>query len=110
VLAEDRAYSFNRGMEPKSTSGTKSGAPVEIWLTQQGNGMQIACMVVEDDESTRAIDVKAWSMRGAQREVTGWLKRQGYHPAGRWLAEGSKGLETVRHFRKPAGAVGNSPP
>lgn len=101
---------FNRRMETKSISGTESGGPVEIWLTQQGNGMQIACMMVEDDESTRAIDVKAWSMRGAQREVTGWLRRQGYEPAGRWLPEGSKGLETVRQFRKPAGAVGNFPP
>ena len=89
-------------METKSSSGTKSGGPVEIWLRQQGNGMQIACMMVEDDESTRAIDVTAWSLRGAQREVTGQLKRQGYEPAGRWLAEDSEGLETVRHFRKPA--------
>jgi hypothetical protein len=97
-------------METRSTSDIKGGGPVEIWLTQQGNGMQIACMMVEDDESTRAIDVKAWSMRGAQREVTGWLRRQGYQPAGRWLAEGSKGLEAVRHFRKPAGAEGNCPP
>ena len=93
-------------METISTSGTKSGGPVEIWLTQQGNGMEIACMMVEDDESTRAIDVTSMSMRGAQREVTGWLKRQGYEPAGRWLAEGSKGLETIRHFRKPAARCG----
>lgn len=97
-------------MGTKRTDGTKGGGPVEIWLTQQGNGMEIACMMVEDDESTRAIDVKAWSMRGAQREVTGRLKALGYEPAGRWLAEGSQGLETVRHFRKPAGAVGNCPP
>ena len=73
-------------METKSSSGTKSGGPVEIWLIQQGNGLEIACMMVEDDESTRAIDVTSMSMRGAQREVTGWLKRQGYEPVGRWLA------------------------
>jgi len=49
--------------------------------------MAIACTVVREDESTTSLDVDSLSVRGAQREITGWLISQGYVPAGRWTQE-----------------------
>ena len=74
-----------------------ASSPVEIWLTQKN--MEITCMVVFDDETTESIEVESLSMRGAQREITGYLLGQGYEPSGRWSFE-QEG-ETVRQF-KPA--------
>ena len=39
------------------------------------------------DESTECLDLGAFSMRGAQPEVTGYLVSQGYEPSGRWEAQ-----------------------
>jgi hypothetical protein len=77
-------------------SDAKSEAgPVEIWLTQ--NNMEINCMVVREDESTTSLQVESLSMRGAQREITGYLIDQGYTPAGRW--EYPEDEESVRQFK-----------
>ena len=77
--------------------------PFEVWLSQRN--IQIHCMIVNDDETTEQLDVDSLSMRGAQREMTGWLLSQGYKPVGRWEAqEVSKeggDIETMRQF-KPA--------
>ena len=99
---------FNRAMDSKGTSGTKTARTREIWLTQQANGMGLSCMIVEEDESARAHEIESLSMRGGQREVTGLLKDEGWEPVGRWTAEDEEGLETMRAFRKPGGAAGDA--
>jgi len=78
---------FNRAMDSKGTSGTKTARTREIWLTQQANGMGLSCMIVEEDESARAHEIESLSMRGGQDE---------------------EGLETMRAFRKPGGAAGDA--
>lgn len=73
--------------------------PLEVWLRQDDTA--IVCTVVRDDESTYELDVDALSMRGAQREITGYLIDQGYEPTEEWQVEvaGASGpVETVRRF------------
>ncbi|MDQ4490731.1 hypothetical protein RBS60_11030 [Sinomonas sp. ASV486] len=73
--------------------------PIEVWLRDKAR-MGIECMVVFDDERTDVLDVESLSMRGAQRELTGWLKTFGYSPVGRWAAEDANGGETSRTFKR----------
>jgi hypothetical protein len=49
--------------------------------------MTVTCDVVHEDESTEGLRIVSLSMRGAQREITGWLLAQGYKPDGRWTTE-----------------------
>ena len=67
--------------------------------------MEINCMVVLEDESTQPQDIQSPSMRGAQREITGWLIGLGWEPAGRWevaeTADHHDAAEDVRQFRRP---------
>jgi hypothetical protein len=72
----------------------KPDGPIEVWLNQ--TNMEIGCMIVHEDESTEAEGVEALSIRGAQREITGWLIDQGFKPAGRWETEAEG--EVVRRF------------
>jgi hypothetical protein len=80
-------------------------SPIEVWLSQAH--MEITCTVVLEDESTSTLDVKSLSMRGAQREMTGYLIAQGYSPVGPWEAEahsddgygGKEAVETSRKFK-----------
>ena len=76
-------------------------APVEVWLTQ--TNMKVTCRIVYEDESTDERDVDSLSIRGAQREWTGYLIKQGYEPAGRWEnetdGEAENYVETSRKFR-----------
>lgn len=85
--------------------------PIEVWLSQPN--LQVSCRAVYEDERTATLDVDALSMRGAQREVTGFLIERGYTPAGRWeierLLEGDRegvAAETSRRF-KPGSSVRN---
>ena len=97
----DRAEAERRGLAPKTRSA------IEVWLTQKN--IEITCMVVYEDEHTENLDVDSLSMRGAQREMTGYFKKQGYEPVGRW-EDGDPALagevvidagpqETFRRFR-----------
>lgn len=90
---EDRAEAQKRGL-----IGSKS--PIEVWLTKANIG--ITCRVVHEDESTEELQVDSLSMRGAQREMTGYFKRLGYEPAGRWetehAGEADDSEETFRRF------------
>lgn len=61
---------------------TRCAGPIEVWLRQVN--MEVACTVVNEDESTARYDVDSLSLRGAQREMTGYLISQGYEPVGRW--------------------------
>lgn len=80
--------------------------PIEVWLSQEN--LKIHCTVVKEDEQTYTIEVGSLSMRGAQREITGHLIREGYKPVGRWDTETSdpagSAIETHRKF-----AVRNEP-
>lgn len=79
-------------------------SPIEVWLTQQN--MAVACNVVHEDETTREYGVDSLSMRGAQREITGYLLGEGYEPVGRWEIEArdtdTTPIETVRRFKLKA--------
>lgn len=75
-------------------------SPIEVWLSQKN--MQVSCTVVYEDESTEGLDVDSLSLRGAQREMTGWLISHGYKPVGRWETEHEDGNgwgETSRKFK-----------
>jgi hypothetical protein len=91
------------------TKNEKAG-PIEVWLSK--NNLEVTCRMVREDETTATLDVDSLSMRGAQREITGWLISQGYTPAGRWeIEETASGIESlgtiecVRHFKAPNGAA-----
>lgn len=81
---------------------TKKG-PIEVWLSQVN--LTVNCTVVQEDESTSTLDVDSLSMRGAQREITGYLIGQGYRPDGRWEQEAGdedgSPIEAMRRFRAP---------
>jgi hypothetical protein len=84
---------------------TDKPSPIEVWLTQKN--IEVTCMIVHEDETTTSIDVESLSMRGAQREITGWLIADGYTPVGRWETQetnpGNFGAvevaETMRRFK-----------
>jgi hypothetical protein len=64
--------------------------------------MAVSCLISFEDETTQGIEVEALSMRGAQRELTGFLIDRGYSPVGRWEAgepDDDEAAETVRMFR-----------
>ncbi len=75
---------------------TRCAGPIEVWLRHVN--MEVACTVVHEDESTHRYDVDSLSLRGAQREMTGYFISQGYEPVGRWEVEGLA-EETVRRFK-----------
>ncbi len=64
--------------------------------------LSMTCTVVHD-ESTESLDVDVFSMRGARREITGYLIGQGYEPPGRWETQrfdAERGsVEAVRNFK-----------
>jgi hypothetical protein len=78
-------------------------SPIEVWLSQAS--MKVRCTVVLEDETTSTLDVNSLSMRGAQKEMTGYLIEHGYTPIGDWEVEadsdnGDGGRETVEASRK----------
>ena len=88
-------------------SDTKERRPtaIEVWLSKPN--IEITCAIVHDDETTTSLSVDSLSMRGAQREITGYLISKGYVPAGRWETEhtgsdgyvGTETLECARQFK-----------
>jgi hypothetical protein len=79
-------------------------SPIEVWLSKRN--MEIKCMVVREDESVDTIEVDSLSMRGAQREITGWFVSEGYKPVGRWEGEEADtdgfDIESKRQFKLAA--------
>lgn len=78
-------------------------SPIEVWLSLANQ--EVTCIVVLEDERTSTFDVNSRSMRGAQREITGYLIAHGYTPIGDWEAEadsddGYGGKQTVEASRK----------
>lgn len=72
--------------------------PIEVWLRQ--DNMKVHCWIVYEDERTdEDIPISSLSMRGGQREITGYLLAEGYEAVGRWSAEDEHGAETSRKFR-----------
>lgn len=87
-----------------NTTDTKL-TPIEVWLSQRN--MAVTCRVVHEDETTVELEVVSLSVRGAQREITGYLIDQGYAPVGRWESfspDEESPIETVRKFRPFASA------
>ena len=75
--------------------------PVEVVLTKAN--MEVHCRVAREDESTYEVPIDSLSMRGAQREITGYLIGDGYAPVGRWEVEeqddDGQAIETIRRFK-----------
>lgn len=76
-----------------NTNDTKP-SPIEVWLTQKN--IEVTCRVVREDETTYELEVDSLSLRGAQREITGYLISEGYAPIGRWDTASEDFEETVR--------------
>jgi hypothetical protein len=80
-------------------------SPIEVWLSHANMG--ITCTVVLEDERTSTLDVNSLSIRGAQREITGYLIAHGYAPVGSWEVQadsddgygGKDAVETSRKFK-----------
>lgn len=49
-------------------------SPIEVWLRQRN--LTVSCKVVYGGESTEELEIDSLSMRGAQREISGWLIKQ----------------------------------
>ena len=65
--------------------------------------MAVTCRVVYENENAHELDVTALSLRGAEREMTGWFLAQDYKPVGRWQTEHEDQgeiLEASRRFVK----------
>ena len=79
-------------------NSTSSG--VEIWLRL--DGLRVVCNIVNADESTYRREIDSLSLRGAQREITGYLIGYGYRPEDGWTVEavGESGVaaEAWRRF------------
>ena len=73
--------------------------PLEVWLRQ--DEAEITCTVVRDDESTYELDVDSLSMRGAQREMTGYFIAQA---TSRRTSGRSRLTATVAPWRRCAGS------
>jgi hypothetical protein len=110
-MAVSYCISYTKSMT--NTKSTKPG-PIEVWLSQPN--IEITCTIVREDETTRGADIGSLSMRGAQREITGWLIGLGYEPAGRWQdardldagrpeAWTDPATEVMRQFRPGADAT-----
>jgi hypothetical protein len=69
--------------------------PVVVVLVRAGV-LSIACTVTHDDGDHHTLTVAALSMRGAQREMTTRLRRDGYEPVGRWFTTGRESTRTFR--------------
>jgi hypothetical protein len=80
-------------------------SPIEVWLSQASTG--VTCTVVLEDERTSTLDVNSRSIRGAQREISGYLIARGYTPVGNWEVEadsdndygGKEAVEASRKFK-----------
>jgi hypothetical protein len=81
-----------------SRTNDKTG-PIEVCLNQPH--FTVTCRVVHEDETTQTLDVESLSLRGAEREMTGWFMSMGYKPVGRWKAVEGSATEVARRF-KPA--------
>ena len=72
---------------------------IEIKLSQ--HNMSIQCTAKMQELEMNMGNMTALSMRGAQREITGWLLKVGYVPASRWTQYTTDtAIETTRYFRK----------
>ncbi len=100
-LVEAADGAVERAAALKEASRQKVG-PIEVWLTLRDGGFGVNCMVVRDDESTTQLDIDSLTMRGAEREITGWLLGNGYKAAGRWETmkedRDENDLEAMRRF------------
>jgi hypothetical protein len=71
---------------PTTTDTNTTTEIIEVWLTADGL-KKIICRVVDENEHTGEYDVDSLSMRGAQREMTGFFISRDWEPIGRWEIE-----------------------
>jgi hypothetical protein len=78
-------------------------APIEVWL--RFDGKRVLCAIVNPDESVYPHDIASPSLRGAQREVGGYLIGNGFWPDGLWTVEAKDdngaAVESWRRFTPP---------
>ena len=70
--------------------------PVEVRLAEATAPIRICCKVISEDGGVTEFEIDSPTMRGAQREMTSYLRGTGLVPLGRW--EGTA-AESVRRFR-----------
>ena len=66
----------------KLMTDTKEWAPQALLAILSRKNIEITGTLVFEDESGGYPDITSLSVRGAQRELTGWLVSCGYIPAG----------------------------
>ncbi len=81
-LADTKNTSYTKIM-----TDTKEWAPQALLAILSRKNIEITGTLVFEDESASYPDITSLSVRGAQRELTGWLVSCGYIPAGRWSEE-----------------------
>jgi hypothetical protein len=83
-------------------SDTKPRAPQALQAVLSRKNIEIFCTLVFEDESVSYPTVSSVSLRGAQRQITGWLVAHGYMPIGRWSEgdlDGDGYTEWTRAFK-----------
>lgn len=87
----------------KDMTNTKERRPQALQAILTRKNIEITCTLIFEDESASYPGVQSVSIRGAQREITGWLVEHGYAPAGRWSDEAVEDadgyFEWVRPFK-----------
>ncbi len=74
-----------------------------VRLTNSMSGRSFECTVSQGDEVIEVIDVNSLSMRGARREITGKMIKNGYTPVDHWLirtftTDWGEGEDSIRTF------------
>lgn len=72
-----------------------NGADETLWPSRTSDTrvldqFSMICTVMYGDDSAESLGVDAFSVHGAQLEITGYLISQGYEPAGRWEPRGGR--------------------
>lgn len=69
----------------------------QVWLTRPDG--KLKCKVTFDNSTYADYEIKSQSLRGAEREITGWMIKQGFRPSGDWQGTLQTGT-TIRQFEK----------
>jgi hypothetical protein len=80
--------------------GTKDRRPQALQAVLSRKNLEITCTLVFEDESVSYPQPRSMSVRGAQREITGLLVKNGYTPVGRW-SEASEDEDGYSEWTRP---------
>lgn len=73
---------------------------IEVRVIKHDDDSEIKSEILRDGVPVYVLDVKMTSMRGALREVTGYLMDRGYMPKGSWINKNPGVNEWKRKFSK----------